>query len=78
MNKFKSIAYMMGKGFVRSIWGTMVTGSIGLAVYGYMAIPTEGGYTAVAEFIVATVFLGIALGCMYLMGGTEKKKGAKK
>jgi hypothetical protein len=73
MNKFKSIARMMGKGFVRSIWGTAVSVSIGLSVYGYSLIPTEGGYVAVAEFMAATIFLCIALGCMYIMGGTEKK-----
>ncbi len=77
MSKFKSIACMMGKGFVRSIWGTAVTGSICLAMYGYMALTTECGYIAVGEFILATVFLGMALGCMYIMGGTEKKGGKK-
>ena len=77
MDKFKSIAYMMGKGLVRSLWGTAVSAAIGMAVYGYSAIPTEGGYTAVADFILATIFLGIALGCMYIMGGTEKKKVAR-
>ena len=73
MEKFKSIAFRMGKGFVRSIWGTAVSAGIGFAVYGYRAIPTEGGYIAVADFLVATLFLGLALGCMFVMGGTEKK-----
>lgn len=77
MKKFKSIACMMGKGFVRSIWGTAVTGSIALAVYGYAAIPMETGFVAVADFILASIFLGLAIGCMYIMGGTTKK-GVKK
>lgn len=77
MNKIKSIAYMMGKGFVRSIWGTAVTAGIGLAAYGYMAIPSEGGYTAVVDFVMATAILVLAMYCMYIMGGTNKK-GAKK
>jgi len=77
MKKFKSIAVTMGKGFVRSLWGTAVTGGIGLAVYGYAAIPSEGGYVAVCEFLIATVFVVLALGGMYIMGGTCKK-GTKK
>lgn len=77
MDKIKSVAYTMGKGFVRSLWGTAVTGGIGLAVYGYAAIPGEGGYVAVCEFLIATIFVGIALGCMYIMGGTCKKGGHK-
>lgn len=77
MKKFKSVAVTMGKGFVRSLWGTAVTGGIGLAVYGYAAIPAEGGYVAVCEFLIATVFVVLALGGMYIMGGTCKK-GAKK
>ncbi len=77
MKNFKSIAYMMGKGFVRSLWGTAVTAAIGMAVYGYVAIPTEGGYVAVVDFILATAFLGLALFCMYIMGGTCKKGGKK-
>lgn len=77
MKKIKVIALMMGKGFVRSIWGTAVSASIGMAVYGYAMIPNEGGYVAVLEFMAATIFLGISLGCMYIMGGTEKKGGKK-
>ena len=77
MKKFKSIACMMGKGFVRSIWGTAVTASIAVAVHGYMAIPADVGFIAVAEFILASIFMGVALSCMYIMGGTCKK-GAKK
>ena len=77
MNKIKSIACTMGRGFVRSVWGTAVTASIGMAVGGYVAIPTEGGYTAVVDFVLATAFMGVALFCMYIMGGTNKK-GAKK
>ena len=77
MKNFKSIAHTMGRGFVRSLWCTLVNASIGLAVYGYTAIPSEGGYVAVAYFILATMFLFIALFCMYIMGGTCTK-GAKK
>ena len=77
MDKFKSALMTMGKGLVRSLWGTAVVGAIGLAVYGYTAIPREGGYTAVAEFIVASGILCLAATGMYIMGGTNKKEGKK-
>ena len=77
MDKFKSALMTMGKGLVRSLWGTAVVGCIGLAVYGYMSIPSEGGYVAVAEFIVASGILCIATTGMYIMGGTTKKEGKK-
>lgn len=77
MAKFKSAIKTMGKGFVRSLWGAAVVCSTGLAVYGYAAIPCDTGYAAVAEFIVATCTLCMAMTGMYIMGGTTKKEGKK-
>ena len=50
----------------------MVAGIMVLAVYGYAMIPTEGGYAAVSEFLIATILMGIALMCMFAMGGKAK------
>ena len=77
MDKIKSALMTMGKGLVRSLWGTAVVGAVGLAVYGYTVIPGEGGYVAVAEFIVSSCILCIATAGMYIMGGNTKKEGKK-
>ena len=60
------------KGFVRMIHGTAVAGLFGMAAYGLIMIPTEGGYIAVC---VATIC--IAVTSMYSLG-CKKKKGAKR
>lgn len=63
---------VLWKGFVRMIVGTAVAGTMVLAIYGYAMIPTEGGYTAVSEFLIATMLMVVALVCMYAMGGKVK------
>ena len=57
--------------------GAMTAGFIGLAGYGFMAIPSEGGYAAVADFVLAVFFLVIAVVGVYIMGGNQKKGGKK-
>lgn len=63
------------RGLVKTLYGTSVSGLVGLAVYGFVMIPTEGGYTAVCEFVVASITLGIAVGAMYAFGGRRRKQG---
>lgn len=63
---------ILWRGFVRMIVGTAVAGTMVLAIYGYAMIPTEGGYVAVCEFLIATMLMAIALMCMYAMGGKVK------
>ena len=65
------------KGCVRTAYGVAVAGLIGLAVYGFVMVPTEGGYIAVCDFVAAVASLVVALSAMYALG-TNKKKGAKK
>lgn len=69
--------HILTKGCIKMLWGTTTAVMIATAVYGYTVVPTEGGYAAVRDFLLSTLFLIIALGCMYLMGGNSKK-GAKK
>lgn len=78
-NDIASIAKVIGaclkvlwKGFTRMVVGTMVAGTMALAFYGYAMIPTEGGYVAVSEFLIATMLMVVALLCMYAMGGKAK------
>lgn len=65
------------KGCVRTVYGVAVAGLIGLAVYGFVMVPTEGGYIAVCDFVAAVASLVVALSAMYALG-TNKKKGAKR
>ena len=81
---FKRISRTIGhhfriltKGCIKVLWGTTTAVMIAVAVYGYKIVPTEGGYAAVCDFLVATLTMVVALACMYLIGG-NCKKGAKK
>ena len=63
------------RGLAKTIYGTAVAGLFGLSVYGFVMIPSEGGYTAVCEFVVASLTLGMAVGAMYVFGGRRRKQG---
>ena len=64
------------RGFCRTVYGALVAGLIALAVYGFVSLTTETGWTAVFDFIASCATLIVALSNMYLMGG-NKKDGAK-
>lgn len=63
------------RGFCRTLYGAAVAGLIAMAIYGFVSVTNEGGWTAVCDFIASCATLIVALLNMYLMGG--KKKGAK-
>lgn len=63
------------RGFAKVLYGAAVAGLIVLAVYGFQAIPTEGGYAAVGDFVCAVATTVVALGCMYAFGCSRKKTG---
>lgn len=65
------------RGFYRTLYGASVAGLIALAVYGFVYVTTETGWTAVCDFIASCATLVVALLNMYLMGG-RKKGGAKR
>ena len=64
------------RGLVRTLFGALNSCLIATAVYGFVLIQEEGGYTAVFEFIGACALVMIALANAYLLGG--KKRGAKR
>jgi len=64
------------KGFIKMLFGTMSAALIVLAVHGFCVIPRDVGYAAVGDFTLAVMSLGVAVFCVYIMGGN--KKGAKK
>ena len=65
------------RGLVRVIWGALTAGLIGLAVYGFVAIPNEGGYVAVCDFIAAVATMVVALGNVYFQGIGSFRKAKK-
>lgn len=69
--KKENISYQVKvilRGLVRMVWGTVTAGLVGLAVYGFIAIPNEGGYAAVCDFIGAICLLVLAFVSMYVQG----------
>ena len=63
------------RGFCRTLYGAAVAGLIAMAIYGFVSVTTETGWTAVCDFIASCATLVVALLNMYVMGC--KKKGAK-
>ena len=63
-------------GLARTLYGALIAGLIGFAVYGFVLIKTESGYTAVFDFIASCATLILALANAYVLG--NKRKGGKK
>ena len=63
------------RGFCRTLYGALVAGLIAMAVYGFVSVTTEAGWTAVCDFIASCATLVVALSNMYWIGCN--KKGAK-
>ena len=63
------------RGFFRTLYGSVVAGLIALAIYGFVSVTTETGWTAVCDFIASCATLVVALSNMYFMGC--RKKGTK-
>lgn len=72
---FKFHAKIAWRGFYRTVYGVAVAGLIALAIYGFVSVTTETGWTAVCDFIASCATLVVALLNMYVMGC--KKKVAK-
>lgn len=70
MKKFniRRHAKILFRGFMKVLYGAAVAGLVAVSVYGYSVIPSEGGYVAVAEFIVSSATMGVALCSMYAFG----------
>ena len=72
---FKFRAKIAWRGFCRTLYGAAVAGLIALAIYGFVSVTTETGWTAVCDFIASCTTLIVALANMYWVGCN--KKGAK-
>ena len=74
----KTIGYhgkILWRGLKRMLYGTATAGLFGMAIYGFVMIPREGGYIAVCDFIGAIATMLMALVCMYHQGCGKKRKG---
>ena len=77
MDKFKNEMgkhlRVLGKGFVRTLWGSALGLTVAAAVWIYAQIHQVSGWAAVGEFLLATATLAVAVSGVYHMGG---KRGA--
>lgn len=75
-NQFAFHAGIAIRGFAKTLWGALVAGMVGIAVYGFSAAGKESGYLAVGDFVTSCATLAVALLNIYQMG--RKRKGGKK
>lgn len=68
-------ASILFRGLCKAVYGATITGLIVFSVYGFVAVSSEAGWTAVCDFVASCALLVVALGGMYLIGC--RKKGAK-
>ena len=80
MKDFKSAAKVFGyhckialKGLARMVFGTGTTGILALAIYGFITVSEESGWSAVCDFVAASALLFMGLICMYVQGGSGRK-----
>lgn len=76
MKQVKFHTDILLRGLARTLYGTVIAGLMAFAVYGFVLIKSEGGYTAVFDFIAACAMLILALANAYMLG--NKRRGAKK
>ena len=67
-NTFKHYSITLCKGLYRSFCGTFTTALLALAVYGFVMVSTEGGWVAVAYFVISVTVLFLFGVCVYYMG----------
>lgn len=63
------------RGFIRMVFGALTAGLFALAVFGFVMVSSESGWTAVCDFIASTAMAVIAVTCVYIQGG-KRKRGA--
>lgn len=67
-NTFKHYSITMCKGLYRSFCGTLTASLLVLVVRGFGAVSTEGGWAAVAYFVISATALALFGVCVYGMG----------
>ena len=70
--KVKFHARVLWRGFCRTVYGAAIAGLIAMAIYGFISVTTETGWTAVCDFIAACATMAVALANMYFIGRRKK------
>lgn len=77
INKAARCTYRHGRilcsGLLRTAWGAAAAGLAGVAVYIFAAIPAEGGYAAVIDFIGAVATAVVAISNIYAFGAFDRR-----
>lgn len=73
----KAIGLTFLRGLVRTLYGALISGLIGISIYGFIAIESETGYIAVFDFIAACATLAVGVSNLYVMGGKKHGKRGK-
>ena len=60
------------RGLLRMLYGAVVAGLIGLAIFGFVCIGKEDGWAAVCDFITSCATLAVAALNIYVMGRPRK------
>lgn len=74
-------ARILWRGFLRTVYGALISGLIAMAIYGFVSASKEAGWDAVFDYIASAVLLIEAIGNMHFMGrrnnGGTKRKGRR-
>ena len=65
-------ARVLWRGFCRTVYGSLIALLIAMAIYGFISVTTETGWTAVGDFIAACATMAVALANMYFIGCRKK------
>ena len=74
---FKGIKYhgkILWKGFTRMMYGALTAGLLATAIYRFCMIPSDDGYLAVCDFILAIATMVVGINSIYHQGGGYKRK----
>lgn len=77
VERIKFHSFVVLRGFIRTTFGAITAGMIGLAIYGFIMIESESGYLAVFDFVGSCALVIVAMCNVYLMGG-KRHGGARK
>ena len=74
---FKNHIVIFIRGMIRIIYGAAIAGLFAMAAYGFISIPSDGGWTAVFDFVASAATLVVAFANVYVIGGGTCKRRCK-
>lgn len=73
---FKFHTKIAWRGFCKMVYGTATASLVALALFGFVSVTEESGWTAVFDFVASCAMMSVAFILMYVFG-CGRKKGAK-